>query len=90
MLHFEDFLIRFEILESDVVMLLEQFLEGLLLLLVRFLELVELLGELLVPLLELLVDGLDLGDLLLLDTDLSLDFLLVLFLFLVQLGDKVL
>lgn len=83
MLHFEDFLVGFEVLEPDIIVFLEQFLESLLLLLVRFLELVELLGEFLVPLLELLVDGLDLGDLLFFDSDLSLDFLLVLFLFLV-------
>jgi len=89
MLHLKNFFVRFEVLESDIVVLFEQFLECLLLFFVLLLELVELFGKLLVPLLEFLIDGLHFRNLLLLNSNLVFDLLFVLLFLFVKLGNKI-
>lgn len=84
-LHLEDFLVTLQVLEPYVIVLLEQFLELFLLLLILPLEFCILLSQSLVPQLEFLVDTFDLHYLLLFALDLLFDFPLVLFFFLGEL-----
>ena len=84
-LHLEDFLITLQVLESDVVMLFEQFFEFLLLLFILTLEFCVLFSQSLVSQLELFVDAFDLHNLLLFALYLLLDLPLVLFFFLGEL-----
>jgi hypothetical protein len=79
MLHLQDFFITLEVLESNVVVLLEQLLEHLLLLFVLPLQTSVFLSQAVIPRLQLFIYGLHLYDLLLLAADLLLNLALVVF-----------